>query len=402
VLTNELLRVRRQGQRIVPRYLDTKARARLAPIAATLIAVFDSHRGASREELERAIAGVEHEPRDRLVLQGLAKLLSNRSELSVSEGIDPEAVRDAVFRLAADRRRALGPRDRLDREQVVAIAAERLGVTPEIVRQRMFADLRKNERLVTFRPLSPEALLARYDVALAQGVLLRAVRVELAVLREEPRRVRELFRAARFHGLLHRVRPRDEGWLIELDGPLSLFSAVQRYGLALALFLPSVLRCAQWRLRAELAWGKSKTPAWFELGPEQALVPIGKTPDGAPPELDRFISAFTALKSSWHVEPNDDIVAIPGEIAIVPDLVFTNADTGERVHLEAFGYWSRRAVWQRIETVRRGFPGRIILAIGKQLRVSEEVLEESEAGELYVYRTSLQPRAVLERLDRGA
>jgi hypothetical protein len=38
--------------------------------------------------------------------------------------------------------------------------------------------------------------------------------------------------------------------------------------------------------------------------------------------------------------------------------------------------------------------------VGKQLRVSEDSLDESHAGELYVYRTSLQARAVLDRLDK--
>ena len=32
------------------------------------------------------------------------------------------------------------------------------------------------------------------------------------------------------------------------------------------------------------------------------------------------------------------------------------------------------------------FPGRILLAVGKQLRVSEEVLGEEDAGEVYVYK----------------
>jgi hypothetical protein len=57
-------------------------------------------------------------------------------------------------------------------------------------------------------------------------------------------------------------------------------------------------------------------------------------------------------------------------------------------------------VWQRVETVRRGVPGKLILAVGKQLRVSEEVLDESEAAEIYVYRTSMQAKTILERLER--
>jgi len=91
---------------------------------------------------------------------------------------------------------------------------------------------------------------------------------------------------------------------------------------------------------------------------------------------------------------------MPGEVVCVPDLVFVNKNTGEEVFLEAFGFWSRDAVWKRVEAVRKGFPARILLAIGKQLRVSEEVLDEDAAGELYVYRATMSPRAILERLRR--
>jgi uncharacterized protein len=79
--------------------------------------------------------------------------------------------------------------------------------------------------------------------------------------------------------------------------------------------------------------------------------------------------------------------------------VFGNRETGEEVYLEAFGFWSRDAVWRRVELIRKGFPARILLAVGKQLRVSEEVLGDDDAGELYVYRAAMSPRAVLARLD---
>ena len=84
----------------------------------------------------------------------------------------------------------------------------------------------------------------------------------------------------------------------------------------------------------------------------------------------------------------------------MPDLIFENGETGEEVFFEAFGFWSRDAVWQRVETIRKGgFPSRIILAAGKHLRVSEAVLDEGDVGELYVYMLTMRPRAVLERRE---
>jgi predicted nuclease of restriction endonuclease-like RecB superfamily len=266
--------------------------------------------------------------------------------------------------------------------------------------ERLFADLRANERLVEMKKLSSQALLDRYDVALAQGVLLRAIRVQIALDGEDPGKVRQLFRAARFHGLMHRVRQLDEHrYLIELDGPFSIFSAVQKYGIKLAMFLPALLRCTRWRLRADIAWGKAKTEAVFELGPDDGLVPYDRSVSGVAPALAELIEGFRKLDCAWSVEANEHIFALPGEVVCVPDLVFSNAETGEQVFLEAFGFWSRTAVWQRIETLQSGFPSRILLAVGKQLRVSEEALGDDTPGELYVYKTSMRPKEILRRLE---
>ncbi len=400
MLTSELLRARRHGSNLAARYLNPGERARVRPVAEAMIATLAMGSGSSRDDVTAALATVASSPRDRAIVLGLEKLLLDRCEFVAPEGDDPEALREAVFRLAAAERKALGPTQRFDRARVLERAAAELGLSRERIELQLFSDLRKNERLVSFRPTTAERLLDRYDVALAQALLLRAVRVEVTLIGEEPSRTRQLFRAARFHGLLHQVKPIERGHLIQLDGPMSLFTSASRYGLALALFLPAVLRCRTFRLAADVLWGKERAPLRFELGPEQGLVPHGRPVDGVAPELERLVGAFRELESDWDVEPCDAIVSVPGEAAVVPDLAFTNRSTGERVWLEAFGYWSRAAVWQRVETVRRGFPGKLILAVGKQLRVSEEVLDESEAAEIYVYRTSMQAKTILERLER--
>jgi predicted nuclease of restriction endonuclease-like RecB superfamily len=249
-------------------------------------------------------------------------------------------------------------------------------------------------------PLTPEAAIERYNLGLAQAILLRALRVTVKVEGEGAPRMRKLFRAARFHQLIHVVKGDPEGgYTIELDGPFSLFDSVQRYGLRLALFLPSVLACRSFAVRADVLWGKERTPTVFEIGPDDELVPSGLDTVEENADLEVFRAAFARLESEWEVKPSERIFALPGEVVCVPDLVFENRETGEEVYLEVFGFWSRAAVWQRVELLRKGtFPARILLAVGKQLRVSEEVLGEEDAGEIYVYGRAMSPRAVLDRL----
>jgi len=403
LLTSDLLRVRRKGGRVIPRYLRGPDAELARVIAADYVRILSTSQGLSREEIDASLDAVPVPADARLVALGLRKVLQDRCTWSVATGVAPEELRREVFLAAAKAHRALDVRSEFDRDAVLEDIAARLGTTKEAIDAALYADLRENELLVEFRPIDAELLLERYDLGLAQAILLKATRVVVRVADEPPDRYRRLFRAARFHGLIHVVEgSSSEGWVITLDGPFSLFDAIQKYGLRLAMFLPQVLSFRSFHVRAELAWGKAKTRAVLEITPEDGLVPRS---DGLPesstgPDLDAFKLAFARLESEWVVDDSDHIFALPGEIACVPDLVFRSTETGEEVFLEAFGFWSRDAVWRRVELLRKGFPSRIILAVGKHLRVSEEVLGEDEAGEIYVYRATLSPRAILERLRR--
>jgi uncharacterized protein len=405
LLTTDLVRVRRKGDAILPRYLHGPAVERLYPIVRYYAETFEAMIGKSRDDVDASLDACEVSARDRVAALGLRKVLEDRAEFETAEGVDPEALRREVFAASAQAHKGLELKAEFDRAAVLASAAERLGTTVEAIEKGLYADLRGSEVLKGFTALSPAAAIERYNLGLAQAILLRATRVTVELSGEEPARMREIFRAARFHQLLHVVRgSAKQGYVIELDGPYSLFDAVQRYGLRLALFLPSVLSCASFHVKAEVLWGRAEREKLaFEITAADGLVAGGKGPSSGSPDLDApaFCEAFGKLGSAWKVRQNRRIFALPGEVVCVPDLIFENGETGEEAYLEAFGFWSRAAVWRRVELLRKGFPARILLAVGKQLRVSEEVLGEEDAGEIYVYRRSISPREVLARLDRG-
>lgn len=401
MLTADLVRVRRREGVIHAQYIRQKARERLMPIAAALLETTRGMVGRSRDEIEAAASAIPIPARDRVAALGLSKVIEDRCDYEVAEGVDPEAIRRELFLAAAAAHRALDVGARFDREAVLAEVAARLSMAPEALEAGLYADLRGSELLRRFDEVSAEVLIDRYNLSLAQSIVLRATRVIVRVQGETPYRYRQLFRAARFHGLLHVVEGDPEaGYTITLDGPFSLFDAVQRYGLRLAMFLPSVLRCERFSVRAEVLWGRQREASIFEIGPEDGLVSHSAEPTSTTPELSAFCEAFKRLGSEWSVAESDRIFALPGEAVCVPDLVFSSSVTGEEVFLEAFGFWSRAAVWRRVELIRKGFPARLMLAVSKQLRVSEEVLGEDDAGEVYVYRATMSPRSVLERLRR--
>lgn len=404
MLTSDLVRARRSGGALRPRFLDPKARPRLLELARAFVATYASLVGESRETLEQALDAVVVSSRDRIVADGLRKLCEDRAEFDLPSGLDPEVVRRELFARSAKAHRALEGKARFERSPIVAEVAIALGATAEDVERAMFADLRHRQELVKFEPIEAEALLDRYDVSVVQALLLRATRVVVTFSGDDPRASRKLFRAARFHGLLHQVRRVEakgkSRYEVTLDGPLSLFDAVQRYGLKLALFFPTVLEMPAFQLVAEVLHGPEREPLTMTIDESLGLGKLRADDEGRRPELDALVRAFRDLESDWDVSDCDVVVSLPGEVVCAPDLSFTNRKTGEEVLFELFGFWSRDAVFARVELVKKGFPGRILLAVGKHLRVSEAVLEEDDRGAVYVFKTTLSAKEVLARLDK--
>lgn len=396
MLTSDLVRASLRKGKLTPRYLAEKDRERLRGVAEALIHAYAGMVGASKGELDEAAARIPHGTRDRPIVLGLRKLCEDRLELAQESELDPARAREVVFTISAAQHREPAP---FDRERALAAAAAELGCDVATLERALFADLKDAQVVRSFTPIDVDELFARYDLSLAQATLLRATRLVVRFRESRPAVLRALFRSARFHGLLYVVRPQADGsFVLELDGPFSLFEAVQKYGLKLAVFLPALLALESFALEASLLWGASRAAATFTLSNADGLV---AAPDEPPPrpELEALVAAFEKLGSPWSAAPTDRILVARDGSAIVPDLVFEHAGTGEQVFLELFGFWSRASVFRRIEQIRAGLPARLILVAGKQLRVSEELLEEGEHGSsLYLFKTAISAKEVLARL----
>ncbi len=63
------------------------------------------------------------------------------------------------------------------------------------------------------------------------------------------------------------------------------------------------------------------------------------------------------------------------------------------------GFWSRDAVFRRIELCEAGLGAAILFAVSSRLRVSEELLDDESSAGLYVYKKTMSARAIEKRLD---
>jgi uncharacterized protein len=256
-----------------------------------------------------------------------------------------------------------------------------LSLSPEAVDQGLFADLKSEQRLTRFKDLSAERLLQRYNVALAQAVLLRSTRVHVIVRDEPPQRYRQLLRRIKFHRLVCEVeRLGPNSFQMHLDGPLSLFSATQKYGLQLAFFLPAVLLCSDFELKAELRWGTQRKLKTFLVTPGDGLV--SHYPDQGmytPPELAMFVELFRKRIADWELREETELLPL-GDGLWAPDFRLVHKETGLVVLLEVLGFWRRSSAEKHLERLRQHVREPFLLAVSDQLHIDEAELEGLPAG----------------------
>lgn len=367
-------------------------------IAAALIAVAEAHVGERRDAFDDACAAVVAAAPEPRVAAGLAKLVDDAACFDMETTADPVELRRDVFARATCARRALDSSVRFSREPILAAVAAERGVDATAIERALYADLRGAHRLTSFATLTPTMLIEAYEEGQAQAVLLRAVGVVVEVDGASPAVYRRLFRQLKFHRLLHTITPRPEGgYRIDIDGPFSLFESVTRYGLALAMALAAIRTCDHWRLDAELRWGPERSALRFhQRGAGSA---VGVTSPHLSGDVATLLKGVEELATHWEVAPADALLDLPGVGVCAPDLVFTHRDTGECVYLEVLGYWSRPAVWRRVELVEKGLADQVVFAVGQHLRVSEAALHGDLPGALYVYKRTMSARAVVDRVD---
>jgi uncharacterized protein len=379
MLTGNLVRVRVAKSRVIPLYIH-RDDPNWLEVAESLLMIFREGAGMTRGEIQAEIDELVGEGMANLVHRGLAKVLEDRAEFEVVADVPPEQLREKVFTAAAEQRqqtKAAGLRAPFRRDEVLRQVGDELGIEPAQVAASLFADLKDENRMLRFEDLGAQRLIDRYNVALAQAVLLRSVLVTAEVRREKPARYRQLFRHLKFHRLLYRVQGgMQDGYTLHIDGPLSLFSSTTKYGLQMALFLPALLLCQDFRLDAELRWGPRRDPRTFHLESADGLVShLADVGQYVPAELPAFLERFRQVAPGWDVTEATEVVELGREGVWVPDYRFVHKATGTDVLVEVVGFWKRSSLERLLRLLPKHGPPRYVLAISDRLKVDEEALE---------------------------
>lgn len=400
MLTADLVHVHRRGDRLQVVPLSEPDRKRARELADAAISLIKAHFGLPRGALLDAWNGMPVPPSETRLARGLWKLALDHCDFDEGDALDPVALRRDLFLRAASARQR-GDRA-FDRSALLHEAAEARQVGPAAIEAALYADLPTAHVLRAARLPSADGLVAGYDLSQHQAVLLRAVNVHARIFCADAGGYRALFRSLKFHRLLYTIAKLDRGagYAIDIDGPFSLFEQTTKYGLRLALALPALMACTRWDVTAELRWGKDRRPLRYHARGGEAAP--ASAAHASPDEVTTLLSDLHQLDSPWQASPSDAILDVPGIGVCVPDLQFVHRETGVQVFFELLGFWSRAAVWKRVEMVERGLGQPVVFAVSKHLRVSEEVLPDEVPASLHVYARVPSASAILAKVEQLA
>ncbi len=399
MLTSDLALSWQRGGRTGPRSIDTEDPDYLRD-ASELIKLFERHAGGARGELEEKLSAYVGVGIDYKILRGLIKLLMDRCEFEVASPVDPFEIRRLLFLKA----RLFHPvtvdeGDENRRAQAVTEVARELGHPPEIILANLYADLPENQKLAQFETITGGELLDLYNVAQAQALLYRCVEMHLWVEPQNTIAYRELFSLIKAYRLIHSIKGSPAaGYEVRLDGPLSMFHRSQKYGVQMAVFLPALLLCKAWRLRAEIAQKPGTNTAFFELNSNQRQLRSHYS-EAMPyqnPVPEKLEQSWRKFESEWELERGSEVVDL-GESAFIPDFVLRHKD-GRRVYLEILGFWTPRHLERRLKEFAHAKVGNFILAAWDELRGSRDALARVPPH-VIVFKMSLAPSVVEAKIN---
>ncbi len=392
MLPSDLLFSHKRGAQIYPRFLRREQQV----WAEQVLTLIREHQHRSRGALQTALRALEGDSPDYRIVRGFAHLALNAAEFTLATGeLEPEALRREVFTLAAER----GGYGETQAQAVLEAVAPRYQLDAETLREALYADLPEQHLLTALPDFTPEALVNRYNLAQAQGLLYSALCLRLTAHRNVPGEYRRLFRHLKFHGLMYAVEGHlDDGYQIYVDGPASLFKQTRKYGLQMAVFLPALLRVSRWEMEAVLQ--RDGQELSYQIDSQSPLKPLGAAPPAYDSLLEEsFVRRWEKLATPWALEREVEIVDLKGTV-FVPDFALRHPD-GRIAHVEIMGFWHPDYLRRKLDKLRRAAMPDLIVAVSERLNVGAEDFQEVP-GPVLFFKGKLEPRAVLEALERLA
>jgi predicted nuclease of restriction endonuclease-like RecB superfamily len=387
MLTGELVRprLRKRGSQVEVEMLAASAPWRRS--AADLIALFRQHVDQPRYAWESALTAYEGERTDYIVLRGLAKVLSDEATFAPLDApLPPDELRQRVFA----RGPVLAHTDLFHphtRQDVLQALADEIALTPEHVERLLFSDRPAEYLLTDAGPdWTPDALIARYNLELARGVLYWASRMQIDVHDG----YKDFWRYLKLFKLMFWAYPKpDGGYHVELDGPISPFvQSTTRYGRQFAAFLPALLLGERWQMEAEVRLSQfGHEPLSYRLDHTTPLRSHFKHSGVFDSRLEadfaaEFEAKFGDRRGQWDLTREDEVILL-GDTVMIPDFALTHRKDGRRAVIEIVGFWHPAYLRRKVEKVRAAQRHNLILLVYEGVNLTEQALQDVPGEVLY-------------------
>jgi uncharacterized protein len=392
MLTSDLSISWRRGGKIFPYFIKPDD-ARYLRDANGLIEIFEKMPGKTRNDLELELEEYIGTGTDYRILRGFIKLLNDRCEFETSAPAEPVEIRQKVF-LEARKFQPVLP-DSETRADVLETVAAEFETDADAIISNLYADLPAQQHLISFDSITAKDLLDRYNLAQAQALLYRCVEMKIRVAPSDAANYRAIFGWIKHFGLIHTVIGNAvNGYEITLTGAASLFHRSQKYGIQMAVFLPALLLCKNWKMSAEVAQ-KQGGNLFYELTSEQTELVSNRfdEPEYKNPDIEKLLKNWDKFSTDWQLRENRQVIDL-GKTAFVPDLVLISPG-GAEIYLDVLGFWTPKSLQKRLEEFAAANFTKFILAASQELSGSrEEFLGESP--NVVFYKTKIEPLLLKE------
>lgn len=354
--------------------------------ATELIALFQKHVGQTQAVWDRALETYEGERIDYFTIRGLAKVLIDAATFTpLATPLPASQLRELLF--------AHGPVfasphlfHPQTRDDVMQRAATEMGIPSEQIEDMLFVDRPAAYLLTDTGPeWTPERLIARYNLELARGVLYWANLVQIEIHGG----YKDLWKFLKFFKLMFWVQSQQNGYIIDLDGPISPFvSATMRYGRQFAAFLPALLLCDSWRMVASIRSPQSQTMCTYRLDYTSSSLETHFRSSGlfdSRLEADfahEFEEKFGSKRGKWLLTREDEVLVL-GDTVMIPDFALIHKESGHRILIELVGFWHPDYLRRKVEKVRAAQCRNLLLLVYEGVNLAAETLQDVPGEVLY-------------------
>jgi uncharacterized protein len=298
----------------------------------------------------------------KVAVLGIKSIVDRMQARHVSAAADPRRIREVVFESSGAR----GGRPRT-RGEILECAANALLLSAKEVEDGLFAD-RASARKRGALPggLGPSGLVERYNLALVQGILLRAKQVTIE-LRES---IRAVVRYAKLRGLLAEFSSeRPETIRAVVSGPLSLFRNTLKYGRALATFFPTLVAAPFFSMRAECVLpggpGKSDRDVAVFVDHTAPIPRHHAIPKECDSSVERALVRELRKSGTGFTLHRETTVLRAGTHLVFPDFALRRGQ--DQVLVEVVGYYTKEYIERKTAALRAAAIRNLIVCVDTDL-----------------------------------